>query len=175
MLKGERVILRAIERDDLEAMWAWNNNLQTEVLGGGDPPMPQSLASVQAGFEAEAAKGERNTQFAIELDARLIGVVALHRFDATARVCELGIVIGDPNSRGKGYGRDALRTVLAYAFRYLNLHKVYLRVNGTNERAIRAYQAAGFTEEGRLRQHVWNDGQHIDLVYMGVLRDEWQH
>ena len=41
-------------------------------------------------------------------------------------------------------------------------------------RAIRAYEACGFIEEGRLRQHVWSDGTYIDLVYMGILHDEWR-
>jgi RimJ/RimL family protein N-acetyltransferase len=113
MLKGDTVTLRAIERGDLQAMWAWNNDLETEVLGGGDPPMPQSMASVQAGWEAEANKGERGTEFAIEADGKLVGMCALHRFDQVARVCEVGIVIGEEANRGKGYGRDALRTVVA--------------------------------------------------------------
>jgi RimJ/RimL family protein N-acetyltransferase len=47
-------------------------------------------------------------------------------------------------------------------------------VNGTNERAIRAYRACGFVEEGRLRQHVWSEGAYIDLIHMGILRKEWQ-
>jgi RimJ/RimL family protein N-acetyltransferase len=51
---------------------------------------------------------------------------------------------------------------------------VWLSVHGSNERAIRAYRACGFVEEGRLRQHVWSDGQYDDLVQMGILRDEWQ-
>jgi RimJ/RimL family protein N-acetyltransferase len=50
---------------------------------------------------------------------------------------------------------------------------VFLSVNGNNERAMRAYQACGFVEEGRLRDHVWNSGAYMDLVYMGILRDEW--
>jgi RimJ/RimL family protein N-acetyltransferase len=54
------------------------------------------------------------------------------------------------------------------------MRRVYLNVNSTNERAMRAYRACGFVEEGRLRQHVWSDGAYIDLVYMGILREEWE-
>ncbi len=67
-----------------------------------------------------------------------------------------------------------MRVLLDYAFRLRNAHKVWLSVNGTNERAVRAYRACGFVEEGRLRQHVWGDGQYLDLVYMGILREEWE-
>jgi RimJ/RimL family protein N-acetyltransferase len=51
---------------------------------------------------------------------------------------------------------------------------VWLRVLGNNERAIRSYLACGFVEEGRLRSHVWSNGEYFDLVCMGVLKDEWQ-
>ncbi len=63
--------------------------------------------------------------------------------------------------------------MLDYAFRLRNMRRVFLTVNDNNERAIRAYRACGFVEEGRLREHVWSNGAYIDLVYMGVLRAEW--
>jgi RimJ/RimL family protein N-acetyltransferase len=47
-------------------------------------------------------------------------------------------------------------------------------VHASNERAVHAYRAAGFVEEGRMRQHVWSDGAYDDVVYMGVLREEWE-
>ena len=67
-----------------------------------------------------------------------------------------------------------MRLLLKYAFRHHNYHKVWLRVHAGNERALRAYVACGFREEGRLRAHVWSDGRYDDLVLMGVLREEWQ-
>lgn len=59
------------------------------------------------------------------------------------------------------------------AFRLRNIRRVYLSVNGNNSRAIQAYKACGFIEEGRLRAHVWNDGKFVDLVFMGLFQDEW--
>ncbi len=84
-----------------------------------------------------------------------------------------GQVSGDKDYWGKGYGREAISLLLQYAFQYHNLHKVWLRVNANNVRAMGAYRACGFVEEGRQRSHVWNDGHYVDLVLMGVLRDEW--
>ncbi|HEY7357566.1 MAG TPA: GNAT family protein, partial [Ktedonobacterales bacterium] len=69
---------------------------------------------------------------------------------------------------------EAVRLLLDYAFRLRNLHKVWLRVVSTNERAIRAYRACGFVEEGRLREQTWGDGRYVDDVYMGILRTEWE-
>lgn len=175
MLKGQRVILRAVTRDDLTRLAEFNNDVEVELSGGGDPPMPQSLARLQAEFEQRVSSGGRDgSDFAIEADGRFIGICALFNFDQTAHTCELGISIGDKDYWGRGFGRETVGLLLDYAFRLRNFHKVWLRVHGLNERAQRAYQSCGFVEEGRLRAHVWSNGVYDDLVHMGVLREEWQ-
>ncbi len=175
MLQGKKVKLRAIEREDLERLHHFNNDLQIEVAGGGDPPMPQSLARLQAEFETNCSQGGREgMSFAIEVEGNFIGTCALFNHNPEARTCEMGITIGDKTYWGQGNGREAIQLLLHYAFHYRNLRRVYLNVNSTNKRAIQAYRACGFVEEGRLRQHVWSDGAYIDLVYMGILRGEWR-
>jgi RimJ/RimL family protein N-acetyltransferase len=174
MLKGEKVILRAMTREDLGDLCRFNNDVEVELAGGGDPPMPQSLERLQAEFDSQVVSGGRNgASFAIEADHKLIGQCALFSFNDVAQTCELGITIGDKAYWSKGYGSDALRVLLDYAFRLRNVRRVYLTVNANNERGIRAYRQCGFVEEGRLRQHVWGDGTYLDLIYMGILRDEW--
>ena len=94
MLKGTTVILRALERDDLSRLSAFNNDVEVELAGGGDPPMPQSFARLQAEYEAGAGGGGRDdASFAIEVDGVMIGICALFNFDHTAHTCELGITI----------------------------------------------------------------------------------
>jgi RimJ/RimL family protein N-acetyltransferase len=174
MLQGKRVLLRALRRDDLPRQCEFNNALDVELASGGDPPIPQSLERLQAEFDAEVAKGGRDgASFAIEADGKFIGQCALFNFNDTARTCELGIVIGAPDYLGKGYGREAIMLLLDYAFRLRNFRKVYLTVNGDNERAQRAYRACGFAEEGCWRQHVWSAGQYVDLVCMGIFHADW--
>ena len=174
MLQGKRVLLRAIRRDDLTRQCEFNNSLAIELAGGGDPPIPQSLERLEAEFDADVARGGRNgASFAIETDGKFIGQCALFNFNDTAHTCELGIVIGDSNYHGKGYGREAVALLLDYAFRLRNFRKVYLTVNGDNGRAQRAYSACGFVEEGRWHQHVWSAGQYVDLVCMGIFHEAW--
>jgi RimJ/RimL family protein N-acetyltransferase len=175
MLRGEKVILRALEREDLPRLWAFHNDVEFELVIGGDPWEPQSLARLQARFEAQSSEGEHDgMNFAIEADGKCIGSCGLFHIDQTAHTGELGIGIGDKEYWGRGYGREALRLLLDYAFRLRNFHRVWLRVNAANERAMRAYRACGFVEEGRLRQHTWGDGQYVDEVHMGILRGEWE-
>src|SRR4051794_1755957 len=103
MLQGPRVRLRAIERDDLPRLCAFNNDLAVELAGGGDPPYPQSLARLQAEFDQDAAKRGRDpTKFAIEVDGRCVGACGLFNANATAQTCELGLGIGDKECWGRG-------------------------------------------------------------------------
>lgn len=173
MLKGDKVVLRAIEDEDLPAFARWANDLEVELLGGGDPPTPQSVAHVRSEHERRDKESSDNVNFAIEADGKLIGMVGLFRTDTTARTSELGIVIGEREYWGRGYGQDAIRTVVDYAFRHRNYQRVWLTVTDSNARALNAYKRCGFVEEGRLRSHIWNDGAHRDLVCMGILREEW--
>ncbi len=178
MLKGERVTLRGIRRDDLPRLWEFNNDVEVEVSGAGDPPIPQSLERLQAEFDASAQKGGRDDiLFAIEADGKFIGQCGLFGFDefrGAAHGCGLGIAIGDKNYWGRGYGREAVALLVDYAFTHWNLERVGLQVASTNERALRAYRAVGFVEEGRLRKHMWNNGQFVDTVCMSILREEWK-
>ncbi|MEP6597850.1 MAG: GNAT family protein [Actinomycetota bacterium] len=169
MLIGELVTLRAIEPDDYPMLARWANDVEVELLGGGDPPAPRPLTSVSAMFDR--MRDDRDaSNFAIVADGLLIGQLGLHGVDHAASTAELGITIGNREYWGRGYGREALLLALDYGFRLRNLRKIWLTVNASNERAIRAYAAVGFVEEGRQREQVWNAGHYDDLVYMGIIR-----
>jgi RimJ/RimL family protein N-acetyltransferase len=86
----------------------------------------------------------------------------------------VGIGIGDREYWGNGYGTDAMRAILRFAFTELNLHRVSLDVFEYNLRAIRSYEKAGFVVEGRERQVLHRDGRRWDMIYMGILRKEWE-
>lgn len=175
MLTGERVTLRELRREDLPRLWEFNNDLDVELAGGGDPPMPRSFERLQADFDRGAAKGGRDgAWFAIEIDGSFVGQYGLMNFNETSQTAELGIAIGDRNYWGRGYGREAVRLLVDYAFRYRNFRRVWLWVHADNERAIRAYRACGFVEEGRLREHMYSNRRYVDAVYMGLLRSEWR-
>ena len=105
---------------------------------------------------------------------RLIGVTGLHRIDQVARRASFGIMIGDPEYRGKGYGTEATRLMISYGFRVLNLNRIGLSVYAGNKPAIRAYRRAGFIQEGRRRQSFYRNGAYEDELQFGILRNEWR-
>jgi RimJ/RimL family protein N-acetyltransferase len=85
----------------------------------------------------------------------------------------LGIGIGERSYWGKGYGSEAVALMLDFAFLWLNLHRVSLNVFEYNSRGIRAYEKIGFKVEGRKRKALLRDGQRWDVIYMGILKEEW--
>ena len=125
MLTGQKVRLRALNREDLERLCQFNNDVEVEVAGGGDPPLPQSLARLQAEYDANVAKGGRDgTFFAMEAEGLFIGQCGLYDLNGENGTAMLGIAIGDKNYWGKGYGRDAIGVLLDYAFRLRSLRRV---------------------------------------------------
>jgi RimJ/RimL family protein N-acetyltransferase len=127
MLKGEKVTLRAVEKEDQESLWRFWNDLEVELAGGGDPPLPISLERIRSRFEREEREGARdNTGFMIEVDGATIGHCGLFHVDTAARHCELGIGIGEKDYWGRGYGREAVNLLLDYAFRIRNFRRVWL-------------------------------------------------
>jgi RimJ/RimL family protein N-acetyltransferase len=89
------------------------------------------------------------------------------------RSAVLGIVLGEKKHWGNGFGTDAVRLILGFAFRELNLHRVELDVYDYNVRAIRCYEKAGFRREGTLRDALFRDGAYHDVFRMAVLHSEF--
>lgn len=103
-----------------------------------------------------------------------VGSVYLRDIDPVHKKCEYGIFIGEDSCRGKGIGSAAAKLALNYAFETLGLNRVFLRVFADNLRAIKSYENAGFKREGTFRDDVIIDGVPHDMVFMGILRKEWE-
>ena len=105
---------------------------------------------------------------------KLIGGIDLRDIDNIQRTASLGIVIGEKEHWSKGYGTEAMNIILGYAFRELGLRRVSLTVFEYNPRAIHCYEKVGFVHEGRIRQALKRDGKRWDILFMGILREEWE-
>ena len=175
MLAGEKVLLRAVQRDDVPALWKLHwADLEVEIRRSMRPPIPRSLAQMEAEFEKDLeTPPEDQALFAIEVGGEVIGDCGLFGINRFHGFAYLGIGLGREHWN-KGYGQDAVRTLVGYGFRHLALRRISLEVLADDPRAVGAYRKVGFVEEGRLRQRDWVDGAYHDSLVMPILRDEWE-
>ncbi len=177
MLAGELVTLRGIERDDLEVLHGWDQEYSTWPENSTHPYSPTSLADALVAYDAREKSpfraGDTSVPFAVVVDGGVVGRVVLWGIDSHNRLGHLGISLGAEH-RGRGYGTDACRVLLRYAFVDRGLHRVQLEVLASNTGAIRAYEKAGFVVDGVLRESGWVRGRFEDEVIMSVLAPDVQ-
>ncbi len=175
MIYGERLRLRAAEREDLSRFVTWLND--PEVRQFLLLNLPLSMAQEERWFEAMTKAPPAEHVLVIEVREgdgwKPVGNTSLMDIDWTNRLAEVGIFIGEKAYWGQGYGREVMRLMLKHGFETLNLNRIWLRVYEHNLRGIRAYEHAGFRHEGRLRQAVYKEGRYYDVLLMAVLRSEW--
>ncbi|MDI3341652.1 MAG: GNAT family protein [Sphaerobacter sp.] len=171
---GERVALGPLRRDLLAIYQRWFNDLQT-LRTLGDVPRPLTLEEQAAQYDRIAAGSPSQVAFQIYDRAswQPIGTCALVDIDHRNGTAEFVIIIGERAYRGRGYGTEATRLALDYAFTALGLHNVMLKVYEFNLAGIRAYQKAGFKEFGRRRGARWMGGRRWDVIYMECLASEF--
>ena len=175
MIIGERVRLRAIERQDIPTFVRWFND--PEVRRHLTMFEPMSHAQEERWFERQLEQGDG---FRFGVDAARdgswvhIGSIGLHQVDWKNRSAVFGIALGEKDYWNQGYGTEAVRLTLRFAFDELNLHRVELGVFADNPRARRCYEKAGFLPEGTRREAMYRDGQYRDLAMMAVLEDDYR-
>jgi len=178
LFEGELVRLAPPEPErDAEIESKWTHDVEYMRLLSDAPVRPLSPVLIKKKYEeAEKEKGHNRFHFAIrtKADDRLVGFVKIEGIEWNNGTGHLTLGIGDPNDRGKGYGREALALVLRYAFAELNLYRLSTATFEYNERAQRLLGKAGFQLEVRRRQVVHRDGKRWDVLKYGLLREEWE-
>ena len=174
-VEGEKVVLREFRLEDVPVIHTWVNDPNI-VRFLSWAIFPQTLRETERFVELQmSGEDPMNRAFVISLrdDDLCIGTTGLN-IDWRNRSGELGIVIGNPDYLGKGYGKEAVDLLLGFGFNELNLHRVGLQVFDFNERAIRSYQKSGMVEEGRLREAFFREGDYHDIVLMAITEDEFK-
>ena len=176
LFTGRLVRLAALNPEtesELFAQWDRDSEFARQLNGNARPLA--TAKKIKAYIEKELAKPSGEIQFSIHTlaDDRPIGFVALDPPDWQHGDAFVGIGIGERDYWSSGYGSDALRVLLRYAFTELNLQRVSLNVFEYNERAFKSYLKVGFVVEGRQRGMLRRDGRRWDFICMGILREEW--
>lgn len=169
---GERVALGPIHRGLIEINHRWINQLETSrFLNMG----VMSLEAEEVWYERIAA-GKDIVYLAIyeKSTMRPIGGVNLHNINAKNRSAEFGIMIGEKDLRGRGFGTEAVKLMCDYGFNALGLNSIMLLTYEWNIAGQKAYEKAGFKEIGRRREARWFAGKYWDDIYYDLLASEFE-
>ena len=174
-LVGPRVTLRAYRDDDRVARQRHGWHREIERGYGDDTPtraMTDDEVEAWAGYLAAKTRAGA-VCWAVEVDGELVGHAFLFDVREGGRKARLALGMYAPQFIGRGLGTETIRLMLRHAFGTLGMHRVDLKVLDFNDRAIAAYRACGFVEEGRERESCFVDGSWHDDVVMGVLDREF--
>ena len=171
MIAGEKVILRALERDDLPRCYAWMNDPQIVRTLKNRYPIP--LHGEEEWLELATLGGANERHFAIERkdDRSHIGNASLHGIDWVSRTSSFGLFIGEPTAWNAGFGSDAIGALVRFAFEEVNLRKLRVNVFDYNERAKHVLTNQGFVEEGKLAREFYREGTYHDIVILSIFKD----
>lgn len=172
---GEKVALGPLRKDLVSTYTQWYNNFYT-LRTLGTTPVPLTLEQDEKQHERLVARAETEISFTVyeRRGSRPIGNAGLFDVDYRNRTAELGLIIAEPDARGKGYGTETTQLVVDYAFTALGLHNVMLTVFEYNLAGMRVYDKAGFKEIGRRRASNFMGGKLWDIIYMDCLSTEWE-
>jgi RimJ/RimL family protein N-acetyltransferase len=183
MITGLKVELRPVSLEDYKRIYEWRNDEETARLVAGAGFYLYShvpIEKIEDDYENDIKKLDKReigkfSIYTLGENPEHIGGIQYSALNIISRSCTVGIGIGVKEYWSKGYGTDAMKTLIHYLFQTMNLQRIKLETWSGNVQAIRSYEKCGFVVEGRLRKDEYIDGKYYDTVVMGLLKEEFQY
>lgn len=173
-MENKDIYIRILEETDIAQTTKWMNTPEISDIMGYLPV--QTLAE-QLNWFKDLSRDKSRYVFAIcsKADNKQIGNVGLGNIDYINRHCMFNIFIVNTDNRSKGLGTQTTQLALDFAFKRLNMNKVYLRTSAKFIEANKLYQKLGFMQEGIMRQHYYTDGVYEDKIIYSILKSEYEN
>jgi len=162
---------KKIKADDLEMVLKWRT-------------MPEVTKYMYTDFEPSMEKQKQwydrishdtsRRDWIIRVDDEPVGVLSIVKIDPVNRRCEWAYYLGSPNVRGKGIGKNVELNVHEFVFGSLGLNKLCCEVLKSNDLVVKIHEKYGSVVEGNRRQQIYKNGEYLDIVEMGLLREDWE-
>lgn len=171
MWQGDLAALRALERGDFPSLVRWSTDPELRSLV--DSGIPETMEECEEWYRTARSDRYHQIMAITTKDGTLIGDIELNHITWRNGHAEMRIRIGEKEFWNRGFGTDAVLTLMEYVFTHLRLNRLYLRVYSHNQRAIACYQKCGFRKEGILRRD-GDQGEWKEIILMRVLREEYE-
>ncbi len=175
-LVGDRIYLspKGVSDEEIDKYTEWLNDFQVTDYTGRSAQTMTWQNEKEYLENVSKNKGYRSFNIVELKTDKLIGSVGLENCDYVARSAVLGIFIGEDDFRSHGYGTEAIKLLLEYGFKYLNLHSIRLDLLSFNERAHKCYLKCGFKDTGCSREAIFINGKYYDKLHMDILENEFE-
>ncbi len=174
MIRGKKIVLRPLEEDDLDFCQSlYNDPHIRNMVVGWDFPVSKKKQKIW--FDS-LLNDKFNVRFIVESkDAGLIGLTGFWDIDWHNRNALMAVkLLTARKTKGKGYGRDVIMTMSAFAFFNMGLHKLWCEILDYNVPSLKCYvEKSGWKIEGKLRKHIFRNGLFHDLYYLGCLKEDF--
>ena len=171
-LLGDRIYLSPRNSEDAEKFTEWLNDFNIADYIGKSGEV--TTLEAERKFLSENITPEAVFVIVTLDDNKMIGTVSLEKISWINRTATLGIFIGEEDYRSKGYGTEAIKLILEYGFKYMNLRNINLDLMEFNTRALKCYEKCGFKEYGRRRKCRFINGKYYDCISMDILAEEFE-
>lgn len=176
-LTTPRLILKPHTLANVSKMHQWENDAELVYYSDCPPPdrEPETVAQIEQYVERIIAGKPGIIYYAIHQKEpeQFIGYGMIAYIDSYNGSCRMGIVLGERDVWGQGFGKEALTAVINYCFHDLGLHRIGVEIYAMNGRSIRLFESLGFQREGVVREAVLKDGVYVDEYIYGLLKKEW--
>ncbi len=175
MLIGSKVFLRAVEKSDLKFLHELINDPKNRQFLSVFRPM--SMMDEEEYVERAHKNAVEGKEFSFMIcDKKYkkpVGNCGIFRIKNIAKNGEIGITLLK-KYQNKGYGTDAIRTLLEFGFESLNMHLIQISALSSNERAVHVYKdKVGFRYDATLRERIYKNGKYVDHVILSMTKKEW--
>lgn len=171
-LIGANLELRALEPEDLDILYKWEND--TEIWNLSNRVAPLSLYILKKYLESahKDIYETKQLRLIIQLQGtnRPIGAIDLFDFDPFHKRAGIGILIAEKGDRRKGYAREALELLISYAFETLKLHQLFCSISNENIASLEMFKQSGFEISGTRKEWIWDGEKFMDEHFLQIIR-----
>lgn len=173
MIAGTVVNLRPVATADLRQLRAWEQLPEVSHWLTTEASALDARESPEQEFDRLLRTPRVKLLVIATQEGTAVGLLRLHDLDLIHRKAQVRLFVA-PEYQRRGYGGDALRTIVRFCFDELGLHRLGLVVRADHPYARQLYEQIGFRSEGREREAAWSKGRWVDFVQMGLLAHEWR-
>lgn len=174
-IEGRTIRLRAVEPEDADLMYTWENDCDIWLVSGTTEPFShyQMQRFVERHQDTVGVLCDGQLRLIVETlpGGKPVGAIDLFEYDPIHRRAGIGILIYERSDRGRGYASDALETLCRYTHDTLRTHQLWCTVGADNEASLRLFRSAGFTEIGTKRDWIWRPEGYIDEIMLQKMLD----